>query len=585
MTNFKTFLAEASNKPNLIIVDIQPEYDGSMPFSVTRFATWLNENYKQFKSIHFLYNGADTLGMISKEDLIAWLVNEKGLDENVLEAINFYDKGYAFFRYCMDSGIDEDDIVDLVAFMDKNGVNDSRELVNSGLWDKFQKEYNNTELRELLEFAGDCINLPDLMEYLKKISGKNILVGGARNECLKEVEIALKAIKKESSRHEKFIYESPYIQDSHKTIGDTSTENGQNAIQGDFDMYKELKKRGTLINTRKFKNYIIETWSNNGEISEFVFDKTGKLIGHLALIIIANKKPRYPEVSFVWVDKNNQGEGIGTELYEWAIKKFGGIISDLTLTSGHKGSYSMWKRLGQKYQLWALQKNGKERIIKKIDNIDDAMNSNMRLVATDKSLEKIDESPIFDDDAKAMGVKKSRHTISDLEMMKSIAEKYDVLFRKDYANFSLVLIGDDIVRIYYMFALDKESNIIGRLTAQQERQTPPEVIFPKVKLSFVYQDWQGKGVGKAMYKEMIDYTNGLTSDDALTGEEGYGSFDIWQSLGKQYYAYLIEKDFTGGYLSGFNIWERNGFKREDMNDQHTSFMVSKNPILETHIDL
>ena len=92
----------------------------------------------------------------------------------------------------MDNDIDDDDIVGLIKMMIEHNVNDTREL-DKEFWDEFIENYGSDNVRELLEFADDCINIPDLMDFLTRFS--NILIcGGGQNECLKEVEIALMAL-------------------------------------------------------------------------------------------------------------------------------------------------------------------------------------------------------------------------------------------------------------------------------------------------------------------------------------------------------------------------------------------------------
>lgn len=212
--SFKVKLeAKKTVKKTLISVDIQPEYfhtaveNGGFNNNILNgLISALNSNAYNKKVI--LYNGQDTLGMIALNDYKMWLL-ENGLDEDKLEQCLFYDKGYAFFRFVMDSGIDEDDIVLLVKFMQANNINDSRQIKESGLWDKFMQEYNKLELRELLEDADDCINIPDLMDWLTQhVRGDNIeLIGGGVNECLKETEIALKALGINYARNDKLVYE------------------------------------------------------------------------------------------------------------------------------------------------------------------------------------------------------------------------------------------------------------------------------------------------------------------------------------------------------------------------------------------
>lgn len=210
---FKTFYESSST--TLLSVDIQPEYfykqskyGGFREDILIGLIEELNSDNYTRKIV--LFNGPD-LGMIKEDDYKMWLM-ENGLEEDRLNEILFYDKGYAWFRFCMDSGIDEDDIVDLVKFMKANNIYDSRQIKESELWDQFVKEYDRQELRELLEDADDCISIPALMDWLdNKIRGKIILMGGGRGECLKEVQIALKAMNKEYEENTALIYEKQEV--------------------------------------------------------------------------------------------------------------------------------------------------------------------------------------------------------------------------------------------------------------------------------------------------------------------------------------------------------------------------------------
>jgi len=193
------------NGKTLINVDIQPEYEPYInSFEIPQWIAFLNKSAKSNKIV-FLYNGADTLGMISEADYRDWLF-ENGLKGQVLDNAVFYDKGYAFFRYCMDSGIDQENIVDLVQYMIKNNINDSRDI-DTEMWNHYMSQtgHDQQDVRDLLEPAGDMINIPDLIEFLQPYS--NIaLTGGGINECLKEVEIALLAMDKPFSILQEYTY-------------------------------------------------------------------------------------------------------------------------------------------------------------------------------------------------------------------------------------------------------------------------------------------------------------------------------------------------------------------------------------------
>jgi len=191
---------------NLISIDIQPEYQNYLSFSLDGYIDFLNKNYDNMNSLTFLYNGNDTLGMSTEAEYKVWLL-ENGLDDSVVDSARFYDKGYAFFRSCMDSGHDEEEIVNLVKYMINHGINDSRDI-DEEMWNGFMSEYGYdvSDVRDFLEPAQDCINIPDLMDFLQRYGGKLVICGGGINECFKEVEIALTALGKNYNVLTEFTY-------------------------------------------------------------------------------------------------------------------------------------------------------------------------------------------------------------------------------------------------------------------------------------------------------------------------------------------------------------------------------------------
>ena len=208
----------------LVVIDVQPEYKKSIHW-FNEFISLLNKNYKKFKNIVFLYNGRDTVGEMNEQEYKYWLI-EEGLDEKVLDKIEFYDKGYAFFRFCMDSGQNHDSIVNLVKMMREKNINDSREL-DKDFWDAFVERYGDEDIRNLLEHADDMINIPDLMDFINNYDNI-LLAGGAREECLKEVTVALDALDKKYKIYEPYIY---------KNGGDIGWENLPHIRLEDDDYY------------------------------------------------------------------------------------------------------------------------------------------------------------------------------------------------------------------------------------------------------------------------------------------------------------------------------------------------------------
>jgi len=204
MINLKSILTEESfNGKTFISVDIQPEYRKSFGFRMDRYCEFLN-NLDCYKLI-FLFNGPD-LGFPDESEYKYWFM-EQGLNEDVINSSIWYDKGYAFFRYCIDNNLADDTIANFVRFMYENDIRDSRDMTRE-MWAKYLREYRRTdrkEVYELLRDSRDCVNIPDLMDFLKNY--RNIvLTGGGVNECLKEVEIALLALRLPHEIYEPYTY-------------------------------------------------------------------------------------------------------------------------------------------------------------------------------------------------------------------------------------------------------------------------------------------------------------------------------------------------------------------------------------------
>lgn len=195
-------LTEKAVGKHLIVVDIQPEYQNAFGSMASELAEYINENHEQFTNLTFLFNGPE-LGMIEEYEYRNWWL-EEGLDEDIAYNSEFYDKGYAFFRYCMDKGIDEDQIVNLIKMMMERDINDSREL-DEEFWNEFVERFGDEDIRELMEFSDDCLHIPDLMDKLRPYNNI-VLTGGGINECLKEVEIALDALDKTYLTWGRFTY-------------------------------------------------------------------------------------------------------------------------------------------------------------------------------------------------------------------------------------------------------------------------------------------------------------------------------------------------------------------------------------------
>ena len=187
----------------LIIVDIQPEYESNTTFDIGDMLRKAAEDYSQ---VLVLFNGEDTLGMISEGELKNFYLEKLDYDEEVFDELlsksTFFDKGYGFFRDVMDSSVcfDRSSIVKIVKYMINKDVRDIRELE--------EEDINAIGVDELLfdDLEDYGFWVPDLADELPRWSGSD-LAGGARNECMAEVEI-LGAAQGLSFNHvDDFIYE------------------------------------------------------------------------------------------------------------------------------------------------------------------------------------------------------------------------------------------------------------------------------------------------------------------------------------------------------------------------------------------
>ena len=187
----------------LVIVDIQPEYESATSFDIGDMLRKAAEDYSQ---ILILFNGEDTLGMISEGGLKNFYLEKLDYDEEVFNELlsksTFFDKGYGFFRDAMDSDVcfNRSSIIKIVKHMIDKDIRDIRELE--------EEDINTIGVDELLvdDLEDYGFWVPDLADELPKWSGSD-LAGGARNECMAEVEI-LGAAQGLSFNHvDDFIYE------------------------------------------------------------------------------------------------------------------------------------------------------------------------------------------------------------------------------------------------------------------------------------------------------------------------------------------------------------------------------------------
>lgn len=195
MNNFKTF-CEATNQ-KLIVVDVQPTYRGYISFDIWKFLEYV----QSFKQVLYIHNGRDTSND-DRQDVKNWLIEEADYDDDFINHMDSWDwqeKEFGFLRPWMDNGASDDFIVKALRFMEKNRKEDSRDIEPEVWAKKFPKDWNDA-------FEDDPLYIPDVdLRLLKKYNNATI-IGGGKNECLKEMELYMQANKIKTKRNNKFTY-------------------------------------------------------------------------------------------------------------------------------------------------------------------------------------------------------------------------------------------------------------------------------------------------------------------------------------------------------------------------------------------
>jgi len=187
------------------------------------------------------------------------------------------------------------------------------------------------------------------------------------------------------------------------------------------------------------------------------------------------------------------------------------------------------------------------------------------------------ETPIWNDDSKKLskddsidnGIQNARMTAKTYGKKPVSVNKY----------------GDFVIEIweYRLPAVKNKTNVlvfclnqnktVGFIRAEKVDGDSLTSKFPVIELTVVKDEYQGKGIGKTMYKNLMDTYSGLISDTSLTGESGTGSYDIWERMGGTYNAYL----YFGDKLKRVPKFNRNMLKKNNKNAE-TRFVVSKEEI-------
>lgn len=213
-----TNLTEGKNMP-VIVVDVQPEYSGindgdenPVFLDIIHFVNQQTGPVLMFANAEETGITGDSITDIKRywEDTVRGEdadFEDPNYDEEPINWNRFtiIDKGYGYLRPWMDSGIPERTIIKTIRLMYQQKVSDSRDLVIPH--DEKHMTPDIMEIKKALDQMGDdpiYVNWISVAQ-LKRFSGSYI-VGGGRNECLREVELLMNAFNIKYKRIDSLVY-------------------------------------------------------------------------------------------------------------------------------------------------------------------------------------------------------------------------------------------------------------------------------------------------------------------------------------------------------------------------------------------
>lgn len=180
-------ILETKSTP-VVVVDVQPEYSGINDGAESQvFQDIIDFVGKQTGNVLLLCNAEDQgLSSDTVADIqLYW--EDSGFDPVNWNRVDIIDKGYGYLRSFMDQGISDRSIIKLIREMYQHKVTDSRELSVDTL-----KQCVGSEYQDWMEDS-DAISVEWLSVAKLKQFNNCYLIGGGREECLKEVALLMNA--------------------------------------------------------------------------------------------------------------------------------------------------------------------------------------------------------------------------------------------------------------------------------------------------------------------------------------------------------------------------------------------------------
>jgi hypothetical protein len=197
---------EYAKTRSVICVDVQPEYSGIHDGDENPVFEEIIRFVNNQRGPVLMFVNAEDAGMSGDtvQDVRAYW-EDSGFDPSNWSRVTVVDKGYGYLRTWMDSGIPPAVIIKVIREMYRQKTNDSRHL-----WDDDALYREN--LPKLVGpsfkpwmFDDGLFTEWTSVAQLKRFAGSYI-VGGGRNECLREVELLMNAFNIPYKRVDSLVY-------------------------------------------------------------------------------------------------------------------------------------------------------------------------------------------------------------------------------------------------------------------------------------------------------------------------------------------------------------------------------------------
>jgi len=198
------FIIEGRNHP-VIVVDVQPEYSGMNDGDENSVFTQIIQFVNHQTGPVLMFVNAEDQGLSGDTvQSIREYWDDSGFAPENWRRVQIADKGYGYLRSWMDSGIEPATIIATIRELYQQKKTDSREL-------QFPASNRRTPQQSLImgamqEMEDDPISVNwTSIAQLKRFSGAYI-VGGARDQCLREVELLMNAFNIRYKRIDSLVY-------------------------------------------------------------------------------------------------------------------------------------------------------------------------------------------------------------------------------------------------------------------------------------------------------------------------------------------------------------------------------------------